>query len=31
MNEQNKSKIKTLTEIKSFILLFSLKANSCMF
>lgn len=31
MNKQNKSKIKTLTEMKSFSLLFSLKANSCMF
>lgn len=30
-NKQNKSKIKTLTEMKSFSLLFSLKANSCMF
>lgn len=31
MTKQNKSKIKMLTVIKSFSLLFSLKANSCMF
>lgn len=31
MSKQNKSKIKLLTVIKSFSLILSLKANSCMF